>query len=278
METLLLFSTSFLYPSSIDMAAKAAVVTAVAPVQPQSLDVELDFEFDKSEELYLAIEDAYSDVYSIIDMWKDEFNKDARISDQMYFSDFIHKRKEMYAENKTPTYVRLDSTQFMEWLNSKASGGYTALHQNLGSERAVEEETVKINIFSKVRHGYSVKQDIASGMRKAGAVTLAAPTRQGPSKLLQRLNVASSVLAFDYDNMFETFTEGWHEHDDAASDGEEPDVEELRRLHLSAAEQDEDSDASDEENEWEMEDEDEEDSRDVSPKAKEGVEDDNDSK
>jgi hypothetical protein len=201
-------------------------------VPPLTLDVELDFEFDKSEELCRAIEDAYEDVYAVLDLWKLEFQNEASISDRMYFSDFLQKRKEMCTDKNISPRTRINAPAFIDWLDSNASGGYTALTTEIPCESAAgPQEATKISLFGKVRQA----NDRSSAQPGAAATAFSVPARRGiaPSKLLQRLHVASSVLAFDYDNIFDTFTDGWHEKDaDIQSEGTEPDIEELRSLHL----------------------------------------------
>jgi len=68
--------------------------------EPPVLGVELDFEFDKSDELYRAIEDTYQEVHDVLDIWQAEFSNDPRVADRMYFSEYLAKRLEMCHDMK----------------------------------------------------------------------------------------------------------------------------------------------------------------------------------
>ena len=220
----------------IYLVAKDFVIATSDPMSmpiggdaPPIIDVKLDFEFDKSEELYRAIEDAYQEVYDILDVWQGEFKCDPRLSERMYFSEYLSKRQDMCNEMRIQPNTNVNVATFLEWLDNKTGSGeqYNSLDHSL--MREVSEEAVKVNLFGKSRQSVNAKRSVS------GHIPLAAPSRShtAPSKLLQRLNKANSVLSFDYDNVFNHFHEDWHEkHPGVQSEGSEPNIMELKRLHM----------------------------------------------
>jgi len=225
------------------------------PEQPV-IGVELDFEFDKSEQLCRAIEDAYEDVHSVLDIWKNEFQEHTELSDGIYFSDFLSKREEYVMDTNVPAGQPLDLEAFFEWFESKDSGSsFTTLQQISKADAALDGAVGnKVSVFHKVpdaeERGNTSHSLLASLIKTRPPVSLSVPSRHGtaPSRLLKRLNAANKTLAYDYDDIFHHFGDDWdhlHADPDMESHGEEADVTELREAHRRLLDAEERTEAED---------------------------------
>ena len=201
------------------------------------ISVELDFEFDKSEELCRAIEDAYEDVHGVLDIWKKEFQMNKILNDSMYFSDFLSRREEFYLEMNQPADQELNFEAFFDWLDSKDTA-MTSLQQMTQADISVQNNIdTKVSFFHKRPDAEDLGTAAALYKIKA-PVSLNVPSRHTatPSRLLQRLGQHNKTLAYDYDDIFDKFGDAaWDDMTghDMESEGSEADVEELRQQHLA---------------------------------------------
>ena len=222
------------------------------------IGVELDFEFDKSEQLCHSIEEAYDEITQLINIYKNEYNsiKNITLSNNMFFSDYIKHRDDFMNETSPNTninaqdeYNMINIDEFMNWMNNEKltlnSPGEAADQEDTGSPtntggnggildrshtqlsifcknpKHVTNSTSNMNMNSNSKSNSNTNihiQEMTTNMlnkKKPITIDVHSTYKHGvtPSKLLQRLNLASDILKYDYNGIFDDhrFNENkWH--------------------------------------------------------------------